>query len=91
MEVRSEQEVDFLQAGLLRRGEDPLGVAIVRRTIGGVYQKRLAAGRDDQRGGASFGVNPVDLQIARCGKRELAPSKVNATSNFGIIGSGTCP
>ena len=31
-------------------------------------QQRLAARRDDQCGGAPFGVYPVNLQIARCGK-----------------------
>ena len=82
VEVRGEQDIDLLQAGLLRRGEDPLGVAIVRRAIGGVDQQGLAAGRDDQSGGAAFGVNPVNLQIARRGKQRAAASNTNTTSDL---------
>ena len=84
VEVRGEQEIDLLQAGLLRRGEDPLGVAIVRRAIGGVDQQGLTAGRDDQSGGAAFGVNPVDLQIARCGKQCARAEQSQYDKRFGI-------
>ena len=69
VEVRGEQDIDFFQAGLLGRGEDALGIAIVGRAIRGIDEHRLAAGRDDESGGAALGVDPVNFQIARCGKQ----------------------
>ena len=43
-------------------------IAIVGRAVGGVHQEGFPARRDDQGGGAAFGVNPVDVQGFRGGE-----------------------
>ena len=55
--------VDFLEPGLLRRGENALRVAIVGRAVRGVHQQRLAARSDDQRGRAALRIDPVNFKI----------------------------
>ena len=63
MEVSGEQNIDLLQAGLPRRGQDSFGIAIVRRPVSCVYEQRLPARGHDERGRTSLRVNPVDLEV----------------------------
>ena len=63
VKVRDQQVIDLLDPGLLRGLVDALGVAIAGRGVAGVHQQALPRGRDDQRGGAAFDVDPIDVQI----------------------------
>ena len=44
MEVRDQQIVDLLEAGLLRGGVDALSIAVIGRGVAGVDKQRLAGG-----------------------------------------------
>src|SRR5262249_45633649 len=67
VEMRGEQHVDLLEPRFLRGRKDALGIAIVGSAIGGIDEQRLTARRDNQRGRAARGIDPIDLKIARRG------------------------
>jgi hypothetical protein len=75
MEMRRQQNVDLLQAGLLRRGEDPFRVPVVRRPVTRSHQHRFAAGRYDQRGRTAIRVDPIDFQVSRRGTKAAGPEQ----------------
>ena len=62
VEVGDEQRVDFLDAGGFGGGGDAIGVAPAIAGVSGVDQQRLAGGRDDQRGLASFDIDEINVQ-----------------------------
>ena len=87
VEVRGQQVVDLLEAGLLGGGEDALGVAIVGGAVGGVHQQGLAARRDDQRGGAAFGVDPVDFEVLGGAQGQAGAEQGNKDGFFDSMSS----
>src|SRR5580704_3944024 len=64
VKMADEQIVDLFQAGELGCGVDAFGIAIADRPSS-IDQKRFAGRGDEQRRGAAFGVNPVDVERPR--------------------------
>ena len=75
VKMAEDEVVDLLEPGLLGRRGDSLGVAIADFPAG-IVQQRLAGRRHDQRGGAAFDVDPVDVESARLrsGRRGKGPA-----------------
>ena len=60
--VGGDEVVDVLHPGLGGGLVDPAGVAVAG--VAGVDQHRFAGGRDDERGGSPFDVDPDDVEAA---------------------------
>ena len=74
VQVRDEEIVDALQAGIAHGGDDPVGIACVEPRVAGVDEQGLPGRRDDERGLPAFDVDEVDVESFRRGSRRSAPA-----------------
>ncbi len=72
VQVRDEEVVDALHAGIAHGGDDAVGIARVEPRITGVDEQRLPGRRDDERGLPAFDVDEVDVERFRRGGGERA-------------------
>ena len=75
VEMRGQQEIDLRQSRLFCDSGDALCVTIVGRLITRIDEERLACRRDEQRCRAAFGINLIDIEIARLGEQNRGASR----------------
>ena len=62
MEMGRDEEVEAVDTGVPQRGLDPFGVACVLAVPAGIHQDGLVRRGDDERRGAPFDVDPIDVE-----------------------------
>jgi hypothetical protein len=82
VKMGDDQVVDPLQSRLLHGRDDPFGVSIADFPSG-VDEQRFAAGRYDQRRAATFGVDPVDIQVPRLRLQHLSRNEQESDDRDG--------
>ena len=69
VEVRDQQVIDCLHAGVLGGRGDAVGVAAVVAGPAGIDQHGFAGGRHEERGLTAFDIDEVDLEILGGGEQ----------------------